>query len=857
MPDINAIPNIFNSPYKFSENEEILQKKWKEEKVYKYTSTEEIREEKTFSIDTPPPTISGSLHMGHIFSYCHTDFIARYKRMRGFNVFYPMGFDDNGLPTEKLVEKRYKIKANSDNIEEYLAKCRQTSAEDRDIFRMLFQKVGLSVDWNLEYNTISKECQKMSQLSFISLYERGLIYIKESPVLWDPADQTTVAQAEIEDKTEVTKMHYIDFQIYNSEEKITIATTRPELIPACCAILINPNDTRFKHLNAQHSIVPICERIVPILFDPDVLIEKGTGAVMCCTFGDEKDVEWQERYNLEKRIIINKYGRITDLDKHIPSHDKGYIERLSNLKISDARNIILEICTELKILQKQEEISHIVKVAERSGSKLEIIETKQWYIKVLGFKKELYEYSMKCNWFPSYMQNRIIQWIEGLKWDWCISRQRFSGVPIPIWYVKSTMGVVIAKQNMLPIDPRVSYPEGYETSTDDLLPCTDVLDTWATSSLTPNINAKTIYPIVPMDLRPQGHEIIRTWAFYTIVQSFLHNKSIPWNNIMLSGWCLANNKEKMSKSKGNVIEPLNLLEIFGADAIRYWASNTSLGADTVYSEETIKIGKKLINKIFNASKLIYSLLDNNNNDNANTTTISVDQGTSISMISDRIDLWIIFKLKRCISNYEEFMDKYEYNHAKNCIENFFTKDFCDNYIEIVKTRAYTKDHMNNNSAIQTLLFSLIASLKAFAPFFPYITDIIYRTIYRTILQKHDKSIHIKNNWIDLDEINHKTRTNNMLDYQLESFGDAILEILKNTREWKTNKGISIKKMIKEITVTTNNLMLSEASNDLKDCCNTENITFLLEDNANSNNKTHINSEKVNDNIQIYDISFTE
>lgn len=834
----NSTNNIFETPYQFSKNEERINKQWKDEGIYRYSPNDGDKE-KIFSIDTPPPTISGNLHMGHIFSYCHTDFIARYKRMKGFNVFYPMGFDDNGLPTEKLVEKRHKIHATHNNLEEYLLKCKQVSEEDRKTFKTLFEKVGLSVDWSLEYNTISPECQKISQLSFISLFQKGLIYIKESPILWDTIDQTTIAQAEVEEKEELTNMNYIDFQICESKEKITIATTRPELIPACSAILVHPEDSRYNHLNNQNTIIPICGRTAPILFDKDVIIEKGTGAVMCCTFGDEKDVEWQARYNLEKRIIINKYGKMIDLKNHIISdisNPKGneYINKLSGSKIIDARRIIIEICNELQILQKQEEIIHIVKVAERSGSKLEIIETKQWYIKLLEFKEEFYKYSNQCNWFPNYMKNRIMQWIEGLKWDWCISRQRFSGIPIPVWYKKSTQEIIIAKQEELPVDPRISYPKmdlHNIQDTEDIIPCTDVLDTWATSSLTPNINAKTIHPTKIMDLRPQGHEIIRTWAFYTIAQSFLHNRQIPWKDIMLSGWCLSSNKEKMSKSKGNIIEPLHLLETFSADAVRYWAANTSVGADTIYSEETIKIGKKLINKIYNASKFILSLSTNKDYEYHKITT-------SMEYVSNKIDLWIILKLKKCIEFYEKSMNIYEYANAKNCIENFFTKDFCDNYIEIVKTRAYTIENTENKSAINTLFFVLLASLKAFAPFLPYITDTIYRYIHsyksnidhthnsdnsNTILMN---SIHTKGNWINLNNINLLES-----ETQIESFGNAILEILKNTREWKTNRGISIKKMIDSITVKSNsNTMLSESLFDLKNCCNTNNIVLLKSDN---------------------------
>jgi len=578
--------------------EKFWQNHWKENKIFAWKN--DLPKAQTFVIDTPPPTVSGVLHMGHVFSYTQADFVARFMRMSGKDVFYPMGFDDNGLPTERLVEKIIDKKAGVFEAENghgsFVKKCREVVFEAEKEFEILFNSIALSVDWEQKYQTISPESQKISQASFVDLYRKNLVEKKFEPVFWDISDRTALAQADLIDKEVEGVMNEIEFSIEGSDEKIIIMTTRPELLPACVAVMVHPEDERYKKFHKQSAITPLFGVKVEIIADDLVQLDKGTGAVMCCTFGDETDIRWWKKHNLPLKIIIQKDGRIEGIS--IKQFKEKVIEDLK------AKNLLL----------KQETIKRAVKCAERSGVPIEILVAPQWFIKILDKKELLKSKAAECNWFPEYMKVRIDQWIDGLQWDWCISRQRFFGVAFPVWYSKRAGEegkILVAEVDQLPCDPNVDLPRGY--SREEVTAETDIMDTWATSSISPQLSSKGISgeisfdkqrheKLFPADLRPQAHEIIRTWAFYTIVKSALHQNSIPWKNLMISGWCLAADKTKMSKSKGNVVTPTSLIEEKGSDIVRYWASTSHLGADTAYSEEVFKIGQKLITKFFNAAK---------------------------------------------------------------------------------------------------------------------------------------------------------------------------------------------------------------------------------------------------------------
>lgn len=787
---------MLKEKYNFKEAEYKYNILWEGAKIYKWNGIKN----NTFTIDTPPPTISGKLHIGHIFSYCHTDFIARFQRMLGKDVFYPIGFDDNGLPTERLVEQTYKICAKEVGREKFIEMCHEVINNSKQEFKELFQSVGISYDWSLEYHTISKETITLSQMSFIDLYNKGCIYRKMQPILWDPIDETAIAQAEIEDKVFESSLNTIAFST-KENERIHIATTRPELLPACVAVLCNPEDKRYSHLIGKKAIVPITQEEVPVIADDKVKIDKGTGLVMCCSFGDELDIYWHKKYNLPMKIVINQDGKIIE----------NVLGEINGLKILSARKKIIEILTEKGLLVESIAISHTVKCAERSGSPLEILPTYQWFVKILDQKEQILDKVKECNWHPQSMRKRMEVWIEGLNWDWCISRQRYFGVPFPVWYSKrkgEEGKIIVAEIKHLPIDPLNSLPEGY--SKEEVIADQDVMDTWATSAITPQLNALAINcdltlindrysTVFPADLRSQSHEIIRTWAFYTILKAHYHANSLPWKNIMISGWCLADDKKKMSKSKGNIITPKSILDTYSADVVRYWAAHSRLGVDTIFSENTFNIGKRLVTKLWNASKFVSTFMEKH-------------QILNIDSIDEAMDKWILSKLYKVTKKATNKLLEFEYCEALNAVEEFFWKDFCDNYLELVKKRAYgeTVNTKANLSAKQTLAYVLNITLRLFAPFLPYITEEIYHQIY-----SHN-SVHNRGNWP------------NELTYDkfFEEEGDSCIQVLNLVRKIKSDNHISIKNLIKNLTIKANKEKFSQSvENDLQAVCNAEVIQW--------------------------------
>lgn len=896
--------------YQHQDAEKKWQHYWAEKEVYAWDESQP--RDNSFVIDTPPPTVSGLLHMGHIFSYTQADFVARYQRMKGKTVFYPMGFDDNGLPTERLVEKVKKVRASDMSREEFIVLCEGVAEEARTEFRRLFTSVALSVDWKQEYHTISDQSRQISQLSFLDLFHKNRIYQKEQPFLWDIQDQTAIAQAEVEDKDLESFENYIWFGLVDEKdfnegrqrsweelEKIPVMTTRPELLLACVGLICSKEEE--KKFEGKLAVTPFFNAVVPIHSSEKVDKEKGTGYVMCCTFGDDTDIEWWREFSLATRIILQKWGQVivtgySDVllrvnDENAPEDiDREEVLRTSEKSIGfgtdsaseitpnncldfmatcnainqfngvtfkggKARKRMVELLENNNLTVKEKvPITHAVKCAERSGQELNYIITNQWFVKLLDQKFALKEKAAECNWYPEYMRIRMDQWIDGLSWDWCISRQRYFGVPIPVWYIKKdgeeNLITHIASREELPVNPISDAPEGYEyievsgvsssgrqghlqnwykaknISTGEIVkikPEADVMDTWATSSVSPQLNSRAInkdyavdydrhQKLFPADLRPQAHEIIRTWAFYTVVKAHLHEDTIPWKNLMISGWCLASDKTKMSKSKGNVVTPVDLIEEKGTDVVRYWASTSRLGTDTAFSEDVLKIGKKLVNKVWNASKFAAIHLDK-----ITQAPVSAVADIEQGVICETLDKWVLTRLHRAIAKATEEFEKFEYCNARVAVEDFFWNDFCDNYLELIKKRAYNEDGSDNagqQSAAHTVYHCLEAVLRLFAPFIPHVTEELYSHIFDGHFEKTG-SIHARGTWPDARLF--------PLDESAEKGGKATVSVLDVVRKIKAEQGVSIKWPIETLLISGEEQILSGCVDDLKHVTNSQSV----------------------------------
>ena len=742
---------------------------------------------KVFSIDTPPPTVNGKIHIGHVFSYSQTEMIARYKRLRGYNVFYPFGFDDNGLPSERLVEKEQGKKAHEIGREEFSKLCYQTTDKYEAEFQELFSKMGVSTDWDIHYKTVSPSTIKISQTSFLDLIDKGHCYHKESPALWCNECLTSIAQAELETKTIKTTFNYINFKTVEDGEEFTIATTRPELLPAIVCVFVNPNDEKHQSLIGKTAHIPVIDVEVPIMADEKVAIDKGTGVVMCCTFGDQTDIEWWKKYNLSLKYIFTNDGRIVD---SVPNY--------GGLKIKEARKQIIEDLQAGGFVVKIEELEHEVQTHERCGKEVEYSVMKQWFIDTMNHKEDFLKIGNEIKWHPAHMQNRYNEWVENIMWDWCISRQRYFGVPFPVWYCKECGEPIFARKEDLPVNPLVDSPKidkCPKCGCTEFVPETDVMDTWATSSITPLINMhygeEDNYEDIlkPMSLRTNASEIIRTWDFYTIVKSFYHFGRRPWDNVMISGFVMAGKGEKISKSKGNSkVEPLSLISQYSADVIRYWAGSGRLGTDIVYSEETLQRGRKLVNKIWNVSKFIEMHLQDYEDKEFNN--------------YEYIDKWILGKYQEMEKGFLKYLDEYEVGLALNHLEKFFW-NFCDNYIEIVKHRLYRPEEFGDvarysgQKTVYTLLYKL---LQDFSIYFPFITEEIYQELY------HDKkSIHLT----EIKELN------NSFDEEMR-FGDQIMEIISIARREKTNNNVSLKTPIRVLDLDVNESLKDAIEKSIQD-----------------------------------------
>jgi len=762
---------------------------WEKNKIYRFDPKSK---KKIYSVDTPPPTVSGKMHLGHAFSYAQQDFISRYKRMRGFNVFYPFGTDDNGLATIRLIEKEKNVKGFNMGREEFVKLVLDTLEKElRPKYIEDWKRLGMSCDWDIFYTTIDDHCRKISQRSFIDLYKKGREYKKRTPFFWCPECRTSIAQVELKDKSQKSKFVYMKFDT-DLNEKITIATTRPELMAACVGVFVHPEDKRYKKFIGKKAKIPFYNREVEIKTNKDALMDFGSGVVYHCTFGDMDDVEWVEKERIEPIEIINPDGTLNE--------KAGKYE---GMKVKKVREEIIKDLEKEGRVEKIEEIESIVNTHERCEKEVEILMIDQWFIKYLDLKKQMLEWGEKLNWYPDYMKVRYMNWVKGLKWDWSISRQRFYGIPIPVWYCKKCNEVTLPEESQLPIDPLKDKPlKKCKCGCKEFIPEEDVLDTWATSSLTPQL-AIELMPkniqkkLYPMNLRPQAHDIITFWLFNTVVKNQIHYNKNPWKDVVISGFVLDPHRKKMSKSKGNVVEPQEVIEKYSADSLRYWAAGSKLGDDLSYQEKDILTGKKFINKILNSANFVFMNLKNYKPKKVN--LVETDK-LFLNKLNNTI--------KRCTENF----DIYEYSKSKAEADNFFWSIFCDNYLEIVKSRVYNGTKEEKESAFYTLYNSLLTILKLFAPFAPFITEEIYHKYYYK--NEKDKSIHISR-WPEKLKIKKERKDE-------ETF-NLMLEIISKVRQEKSLSKKSVKAEIILTIEKKDSGKLKSVLNDLKSVINAKEI----------------------------------
>lgn len=788
---------------------------WEKSGVYKYSP--DVPRENTFAIDTPPPTVSGSLHIGHILGYSEADIMARFHRMNGKNMFFPIGWDDNGLPTERRVQNYFGIKCDptlpydpdfkpehkekSDGQQRpisrrnFIEACRILIDQDEKIFEDVLRRTGFSYDWSLMYSTISGDAIRLAQESFINLYNNGHLKSIDAPTMWDTTFQTAVAQAEIEDRDTSGFFHDIKFGVDGGGDFV-IATTRPEFLPACIAIVAHPDDKRYKHLIGKNAIVPLFGATVPIYGDLHADPEKGTGIMMVCTFGDAEDVKFWKEHDLPLKQIIGRDGKIID-SEFITKKE------LVGLPIKAARKQIVEWLRESgELVGEPRPITHAVKFYERGDMPIEFVPARQWFVSILDKKDALIAAANKIKWTPEHMKSRIINWTENLNQNWAISRQRFFGIPFPVWYKLDANGnpdfdnPIIAKK--LPCDPLAETPDGFDEKMrgqpNGFIGDPDVMDTWATSALTPKIamaktNAANLD--VPFDARWNGHDIIRTWDFYTILITMLNDGGkLPWNELWINGFVLDPDRKKMSKSKGNVTTPAALVEKYGADAVRLWAASTKWGIDGTNDEKMMEQKRKLVVKFFNAAKFVFGIVKD------------VKRGK----ITNQLDLDFLHILSCMAFNNEKSFLENDYTNALLATEQAFW-DFCDNYLEIAKGRAYAGDE----SATATLILTMETFSALFAPFMPFITDHVWS-------EWHQDSIHTQSYPTKWPDYASKNLTGDVHYYT------DVCELVKIVRGKKTDANKSMKAAIKKLVVADNEFFHA-AETDIKNVLNVEELIF--------------------------------
>jgi valyl-tRNA synthetase len=780
--------------------------RWEADHTYRFDRTKTRAE--LYSIDTPPPTVSGSLHMGSVFGYAQADSVVRYRRMRGDEVFYPMGWDDNGLATERRVQNYYGVRCDPSlpydprfsppersgaeavpvSRPNFVELCERLTEIDERAFEDLWRRLGLSVDWSLTYTTIGKRAQRVSQRAFLRMLARGEAYQAEAPTLWDVDDRTAVAQAELEDRDQPGAKYRVRFGGVDGAPDLVIETTRPELIPACVALVAHPDDQRYRERVGSEVLTPLFGVRVPVVAHPLAEPDKGTGIAMICTFGDVTDVVWWRELRLPTRSVMGRDGRLLaeppDWEATDPDAEAHYRE-LGGKTVKQARDRITDLLRDAGSLEgAPEPITHPVKFYERGSRPLEIVTTRQWYIRNGANDPELravlLERGRELRWHPQHMRARYDSWVQGLNADWLISRQRFFGVAFPVWYPMGDDGAVeyasplLPREDQLPVDPSNDVPAGYREEQrgqpGGYLGDPDVMDTWATSSLTPQIathwedDPELFERLFPMDLRPQGGEIIRTWLFATVLRSHFEHGTLPWRDAMINGWVLDPDRKKMSKSKGNVVTPIDYFEQFGSDAVRYWAQSGRPGVDTAFDEGQIKIGRRLAIKILNASKFALG--------------VRGEASTESFSVSCALDRSLLASLAELVEEVTKAFEDYDYARALELTERFFW-GFCDDYLELVKQRAYgTAGDDGAGSARRTLELALSTLLRLFAPHLVFVTEEVWSWW-------HDSSIH-RSAWPDAAALREAAGDGDPLVYGVAA------DVLSEIRKAKTTQQKSLR-----------------------------------------------------------------
>ena len=757
-----------------------IRKFWGKAKIYKFNPKSKA---KIYSIDTPPPYASaGHLHVGHGLHYTQFEMIARIMRMSGFSVYFPPGYDDNGLPTEKYVEEKLGINKTKTSRAKFRKLCLDESKKVETVYTdKVFKTLGHSYDWDLLYTTISPEAQKVAQTSFLRLIKSKNCYRGEEPVIWCPYHETALAQAEVEDLDRHTKLNYIDFDVAGSNEKVNIATTRPEFLPACVAVFVNPKDKRYKHLIGKDLVVPLFDYKVKVMTDETVDMDFGTAIMMVCTFGDNADIEKWKKYKLELRKLLNVDGSLTE----IAGKYKG-------MKLIPARQAMLDDLKKQGRVKKQESLQQTVGSCWRCQTPVEYIVTKQWFIKTLAHKKGLIKRGRQVKWHPDFMRIRYENWVKNLGWDWIISRQRYYGIPIPVWYCDACDKIILPSEKELPIDPlevRKKCPKCKKKAKPD----TDVFDTWMTSSNSPEVasqwleNPSQYKKIAPMSLRPQSHDIIRTWAFYTILKSHLLFKRIPWKDVVIGTFVLDPKGKGMSKSKGNVVWVDDLIKNYSVDVFRYWVGTASVGADLPFNQQELVAGERFLTKLWNASKFVFMNFKGFN-------------GKKPAKLEE-IDKQFLVKTFQLVEDVKKQYLDYNISGGKNQTERFFWHDFCDNYLEIVKNRIYNAKGQKKKSAQYALYQSLLSILKLMAPITPFITEEIYQTYFKKT--EKDKSIHLSQ-WPKTTKISKNTK-----------ILDKFINILNKVRQAKSKAKKSMKAEISLTIDKKDKQILKNSLDDLQ------------------------------------------
>jgi valyl-tRNA synthetase len=814
--------------------EDVWMTRWERQGVYDFDRS--AHREQVFSIDTPPPTVSGALHIGHVFSYTQTDTIARYQRMRGRRVFYPMGWDDNGLPTERRVENFFSVRCDPSlpydpafeppakplerklpvSRRNFVELCVRLTTTDEVVFKALWQRLGLSVDWSLEYSTISRHAQAISQRGFSEMLARGQVYSSVAPTLWDVDFRTAVSQAELEDRERPGAYHRITFERADGGGPVYIETTRPELLASCVALVAHPDDERYRDLVGASVLSPLYLVEVPVVAHPLADPDKGSGIAMICTFGDVTDVTWWRELRLPTRALIGRDGRMLPAD----FGDAGWPCRdvelaLANYAAIEGRTVkqaraavIEQLRASGDLVGEPRAITHPVKFYEKGEQPLEIVTSRQWFVSTLEHRAELLARGDELVWHPEFMRHRYRSWVEGLNTDWNISRQRFFGVPFPVWYPIDDAGEILfdqpilAEAHRLPVDPSSDVPTGYREeqrhAPGGFVGDPDVMDTWATSSLTPQIaghwGTDLFERVFPMDLRPQAHEIIRTWLFSTVVRSHFEHASLPWAHAAIAGWVLDPDRKKMGKSTGNAMTPMGLLEQHGADALRYWAASGRPGTDTAVDEAQMKNGRRLAIKILNASKFVLGRLEDG-------------PVPSASSITRPLDRDVLSQLGELVRECTRAFDNYDYARVLERTESFFWT-FCDDYLELVKVRAYGGGDAEGTASARATLAVVLSSLqRLFAPFLPYVSEEVWSWW-------HDGSVHLAP-WPSVEELG---------DVPAASDGGSpgpyrlLVEVLGAVRRAKTDAKVSQRAVVARCALTgpeSDLALIVEAADDLR------------------------------------------